>query len=73
MGYVSDSRKPKKSMELSFIGSSNSNKATSAYCTGTQNSESEENILVAPSEVHNGISIQMKKEFQVEVSSAHRQ
>lgn len=57
-------------MELSFMGSSNG--GASAYCTGTsQNSESEENILVVPPEVHNGI--QMKKDFQVEVSSAHHQ
>lgn len=54
-------------MELSFMDSSS--RGTSAYCTGTgRDSESEENILAVPQEVHHGI--QMKKDFQVEVSSA---
>lgn len=54
-------------MELSFMGSS---RGTSAYCTGTsRDSESEENILAVPEEVHVH-GIQMKKDFQVEVSSA---
>lgn len=49
-----------------------SDRGTSAYCTGiSQDSDSEENVLVVPQEVHHGI--QMKKDFQVEVSSAHYQ
>lgn len=57
-------------MELSFMSSSN--KGTSTYCAGTsRDSDSEEDILVTPEEIHHGI--QMKKDFQVEVSNAQRQ
>lgn len=74
LGYISggsNTRKSKKTMELSFM-QGGSKRGTSAYCAGTgRDSDSEENILTEPQEVHQGI--QMKKDFQVEVSSAHSQ
>lgn len=58
-------------MELSFMGgSSETYNGTSAYCSGTgQDNTSEESILAPPQEMHHGI--QMKKDFQVEVSSSN--
>ncbi|KAH0613717.1 uncharacterized protein H6S33_005603 [Morchella sextelata] len=76
LGYVSNnSRRSKRTMELTFIREQKRSGA-SAYCAHTgstgRDCDSEENILAVAPEAHHRLDgIQMKKDFQVEISSAH--